>query len=98
LHSPFNRAKFHHLDYSEEELAGGDRFVDDLVAWGALAHIAERVRAHFEAGADHVALQVLIGEGTASLEEQWERLAKALMVEGAATAGRRDRDSREQTG
>jgi probable F420-dependent oxidoreductase len=86
VHSQFNRAKFRRLGYSEEELAGGgrDRFVDDLVAWGSLERIAERVRAHLEAGADHVALQVLTGEGSASLEGQWESLAKTLMVESEA--------------
>jgi probable F420-dependent oxidoreductase len=87
VHSPFNRAKFLRLGYSEEELAegGGDRFLDDLVAWGSLARVVERVRAHFEAGADHVALQVLTGEGSPSLEEQWERLAQALMPEGGTS-------------
>jgi probable F420-dependent oxidoreductase len=92
VHSPFNRAKFRHLGYSEEELAGGgrDRFVDDLVAWGSLERVMERVRAHFEAGADHVAVQVLTGEGSTSLEGQWESLAKTLMVLSEAAAGRSD--------
>ena len=89
VHSPFNRAKFRHLGYSEEDLAGGgrDRFVDDLVAWGSLERVVERVRAHFEAGADHVALQVLTGEGFASLEEQWESLAQTLILDSEERPG-----------
>jgi probable F420-dependent oxidoreductase len=86
VHSPFNRAKFLRLGYSEQELTGGDRFVDDLVAWGPPARAAERVRAHFEAGADHVALQVLTAACAPTLEEQWERLARLLLAEGQATA------------
>ncbi|MFI5936040.1 TIGR03620 family F420-dependent LLM class oxidoreductase [Actinoplanes sp. NPDC051494] len=38
---------------------GSDRWVDTLVAWGDNATVHERVSAHFKAGADHVALQVL---------------------------------------
>jgi probable F420-dependent oxidoreductase len=82
VRSPFNHAKFRRLGYSEEDLAGGgsERFVDDLVAWGPLERVVDRVRAHLAAGADHVALQILPGDGPASLEEQWERLATALLA------------------
>jgi len=97
VHSPFNRAKFRHLGYREEELAGGgrDRFVDDLVAWGSLERVVERVRAHLEAGADHVAVQVLTSDGTASLEDQWQHLAKTLMLEGEAAGSRSRSQSRQ---
>jgi probable F420-dependent oxidoreductase len=82
VRSPFNYAKFRRLGYSEEDLAGGgsERFVDDLVAWGPVERVVDRVRAHFAAGADHVALQVLTGDSTASLEDQWEPLAAALLA------------------
>ncbi|MDH3303105.1 MAG: TIGR03620 family F420-dependent LLM class oxidoreductase [Acidimicrobiia bacterium] len=38
---------------------GSDALIDALVAWGSPAAVAERVQAHREAGADHVAIQVL---------------------------------------
>lgn len=58
---------------------GSDRFVDDLVAWGTV----EQVRAHLAAGADHVAVQVLTGAGTASVEDQWACLAAPLLADPA---------------
>jgi probable F420-dependent oxidoreductase len=62
---------------------GSDRLVDALIAWGDEETIAERVTAHYEAGADHVCVQVLrsgsgIGGGATPLEE-WRRLAPALL-------------------
>ena len=49
------------LGYTEDDLAdgGSDRLVDGLVAWGDEEAIRTRVRAHLDAGADQVALQVL---------------------------------------
>lgn len=75
------------LGYDDEDLAGGgsDRLVDALVAWGDEAAIVARLREHFDAGADHVAVQIA---GTAPLGsaaqvretiEQLERLAPALL-------------------
>jgi probable F420-dependent oxidoreductase len=50
------------LGFSEDDLAdgGSDHLVDALVAWGDLDVIVARVRAHLEAGADHVSVQVLL--------------------------------------
>jgi probable F420-dependent oxidoreductase len=39
---------------------GSDRLVDALIAWGDAEAIAARVRAHHEAGADHVCIQPVI--------------------------------------
>ncbi|MEU6717286.1 LLM class F420-dependent oxidoreductase [Nonomuraea sp. NPDC046802] len=49
------------LGWSEEDLAGGgsDALVDAIVAWGEPDTIIERVRAHLDAGADHVCVQAL---------------------------------------
>jgi probable F420-dependent oxidoreductase len=69
------------LGYGDEELAGGgsDRLVDAGVAWGTVDAVAERVRAHHAAGADHVCLQV-ISEDDADLGEHALRdLAGALL-------------------
>src|SRR2546425_1018690 len=58
---------------------GSDRLVDTLVAWGDVDAIHARVHAHFDAGADHVAVQVLTPErGTVPLDE-WRELAPALL-------------------
>ena len=49
------------LGFTDEDLTAplSDRLVDALVAWGDAESIAARVRAHHDAGADHVAIQVL---------------------------------------
>lgn len=44
------------------ENGGSDRLMDAMVAWGDDEAICERVRAHREAGADHVCIQLLGGE------------------------------------
>ena len=50
------------LGWPEDEIdSNADRLVDALVAHGDEAAIAARVQAHFDAGADHVAIQVLPG-------------------------------------
>lgn len=38
---------------------GSDRLVDNLIAWGTVETVLERVAEHHSAGADHVAIQVL---------------------------------------
>lgn len=49
------------LGFSEDDVAGegSDRLVDALVAWGDVDAVAARVRAHLDAGADHVCVQAL---------------------------------------
>jgi probable F420-dependent oxidoreductase len=49
------------LGFGEDDVAGdgSDRLVDAVVAWGDVEAVASRVRAHLEAGADHVCVQVL---------------------------------------
>jgi probable F420-dependent oxidoreductase len=65
------------LGYADQDLAPSDRLTQALVAWGDEEAIAERVRAHFEAGADHVCVQV-IDAGDELPLDQWRRLAPAL--------------------
>jgi probable F420-dependent oxidoreductase len=65
------------LGYGDDDLAdaGSDRLVDAVVAWGPLEQVSARVHQHLEAGADHVAVQVLT-EGRARLPlEEWRALA-----------------------
>ena len=42
---------------------GSDRLVDAIVAWGDEQAIADRIRAHHDAGADHVCIQPLRPDG-----------------------------------
>jgi probable F420-dependent oxidoreductase len=69
------------LGYTSDDLAppGSDRLVDAIVAWGDEAAIAARVRAHLDAGADHVCIQVVGGDYTTLPEDAWHRLAPALI-------------------
>jgi probable F420-dependent oxidoreductase len=83
LNSPYNVAKFRRLGYSEEEIAGaGDRIVDDLVFWGDLDTIVEKLHAHVAAGADHVAVQVIGIEPGESAMQYWRMLGEALLPRG----------------
>ena len=49
------------LGFAEDELDGGgsDRLVDAIVAWGDVDAVRDRVKAHLEAGADHVCVQAV---------------------------------------
>ncbi|MDP8924072.1 MAG: LLM class F420-dependent oxidoreductase [Chloroflexota bacterium] len=69
------------LGYGEEEFAdgGSDRLVDDIVAWGSLDDVVARVRAHLDAGADHVCVQVLPADPNSLPHREWRELADALL-------------------
>jgi probable F420-dependent oxidoreductase len=58
------------LGFTEDDVAGegSDRLIDALVGHGGAATAAERVREHLEAGADHVAIQLLSGDGDDPLD------------------------------
>ncbi|MGF6886376.1 putative F420-dependent oxidoreductase [Nocardia sp. GAS34] len=81
LTTPFNVAKYRRLGYSEDDIAGGgsDRLVDDLVYWGEPGAVAEKLRAHIDAGADHLAVQVIGVEPGRSAMPQWRLLTEALL-------------------
>jgi probable F420-dependent oxidoreductase len=81
--STYNLAKFRRLGYTEEDLGNGgsDRFVDDLVFWGGLDTIVEKLHAHVEAGADHVAVQVIGTEPGQTATPYWRMLGEALLPE-----------------
>ena len=74
------------LGFADADFAdgGSDRLVDAIVAWGDEAAIAARVRAHHDAGADHVAVQAYAPDAAEALG--WlERLAPALLSSRPAT-------------
>jgi probable F420-dependent oxidoreductase len=59
------------LGFTDQDVAkpGSDKLIDAVVAYGTPEDIAERLGEHVEAGADHVAIQVLGG---------WDRLLPTL--------------------
>jgi probable F420-dependent oxidoreductase len=64
----------------EEQAEGGsDRLVDAVVAWGGPEVISDRVRAHLDAGADHVCVQVLDPDYNGLPMTSWRALAPALL-------------------
>jgi probable F420-dependent oxidoreductase len=79
--STYNLAKFRRLGYTEDDLSNGgsDRFVDDLVYWGSLDAITEKLHAHLDAGADHVAVQVIGTQPGQTAMPYWRMLGEALL-------------------
>jgi probable F420-dependent oxidoreductase len=71
----------HRLGFADDDIrdGGSDRLVDAIVAWGDVGAVVDRVRAHHEAGADHVCIQVLPREATAMPIAEWRTLAAALL-------------------
>lgn len=75
------------LGFGDDDLAGGgsDRLVDAVVAWGDVGTVLRRIDEHHQAGADHVAVQLLTAETDSPHHErrrlpreQYRRLAEAL--------------------
>jgi probable F420-dependent oxidoreductase len=57
---------------------GSDALVDAIVAWGSVDDVTKRIAAHHDAGADHVAIQVLTADPRALPMDDWRTLASAL--------------------
>ncbi|MGW4535308.1 LLM class F420-dependent oxidoreductase [Nocardia sp. NPDC004340] len=55
------------LDDTDLTAPGSDRYVDAVVAHGTTDQVADRLNQHLQAGADHVAIQVLGDDATAVL-------------------------------
>jgi probable F420-dependent oxidoreductase len=75
------------LGFTDDDFADGgtDRLVDAIVAWGDEDAVVARVRAQFDAGADHVCVQPLAAKPRDVPADQWRALAPALRE----VAGRR---------
>jgi probable F420-dependent oxidoreductase len=69
------------LGYSQEDVsgAGSDRLVEATIAVGDVEAIASRVRAHLDAGADHVCVQLLGEEESDVCLPALRELAPALL-------------------
>jgi len=82
LRAPGYLANLRRLGFSDDDWADpkapSDRLVDAIVAYGDVETVAARVREHHDAGADHVAVQVLRGDRAIPMTE-WQELARALI-------------------
>ena len=68
--------------YTDEAIAGGGAkaLIDELVPQGSGEQVAAAVRAHLDAGADHVCVQTLRPAGSTDVpEREWRELAAALI-------------------
>ncbi|MBV9292422.1 MAG: LLM class F420-dependent oxidoreductase [Frankiales bacterium] len=74
-----NLARFGFTD-SDFADGGNDRLVDTICAWGDVDAVASRVKAHLDAGADHVAVQVLVDDRRGLPRKEWAELAPALLA------------------
>ncbi len=72
------------LGFTEDDVTdgGSDRLVDAIVAWGGVDAVVQRVRAHLDAGANHVAVQVLTADEKELPRREWRGLAPALVSLG----------------
>jgi probable F420-dependent oxidoreductase len=78
LRMPNYVANLRRLGYGDDDLRPSDRLARELVALGDEEAIAAHVRGHFDAGADHVCVQV-IGARDGLALDQWRRLAPMLV-------------------
>jgi probable F420-dependent oxidoreductase len=69
------------LGWSDDDIAndGSDRLIDAVIAWGDVNHIAKRVRAHLERGADHVCVQLRADSSADPALGGYAELAAALL-------------------
>lgn len=72
------------LGFTDEDVRkpGSDRLIDALVAYGTPDEIARRLNEHLDAGADHVAVQVLGSSRPGNLVPELTELAGALGLTG----------------
>jgi len=67
------------VGWSQDDIeTASDALVDAIVAWGDLDRIAARVKAHLDAGADHVGVQVLPADPSALPMAEWRELATLI--------------------
>ena len=69
------------LGWTDDDVANGgsDKLVDAIVAWGGIDAVVSRVKAHHDAGADHVCLQVLRANPVDLPREEWREIAAAFL-------------------
>jgi probable F420-dependent oxidoreductase len=72
-------ANLKRLGFADGDVAGGgsDRLIDAVIPHGSPEQVADAIRAHLEAGADHICLQPL-GHGPVPIDD-YRALASVLM-------------------
>jgi len=77
------------LGFGDDDFAdgGSDVLVDAIVAWGDVDRVRARIRAHLDAGADHVAVQALPADRRGVPLDQWRALAGPLAELGKGKPG-----------
>ncbi|WP_399885423.1 LLM class F420-dependent oxidoreductase [Streptomyces sp. BBFR51] len=80
LKLPNYTKNFLNLGFTDADVTGGgsDRLIDAVFAWGDETTIRTRIEAFHDAGADHVALQVVEDDMTRLPREGWRTLASLL--------------------
>lgn len=77
---PNYQASWRREGFTQQEIDDlADRLVDGIFAWGDADAIAARVKAHHDAGADHVCVQAITGGGLPEARAAWRALAAALV-------------------
>jgi len=77
---PNYRNNWIRLGFTQQEIDDlADRLIDGLFAWGSAEKIAERVKAHHDAGADHVCMQVVAGGDFERTRQAYRELAAAVI-------------------
>jgi probable F420-dependent oxidoreductase len=74
------RSSWRRLGFDDSDFVrgGSDRLCDEIVVHGDVDAIERRVRSHFDAGADHVCLQVLGSTMEETPLRSWDELGAAL--------------------
>jgi probable F420-dependent oxidoreductase len=69
------------LGWADEDIAndGSDRMIDAVVAWGDVDAIVARAKAHLDAGADHVCVQLRADSSADPVVEGFKELAAGLL-------------------
>ena len=87
LDLPNYRNNFLRIGFTEDDLSegGSDRLLDAIRPWGDIQTVATKITEHFEAGADHVCVQLVVDQ-TEQHEfqnglpiKQWQLLAESLL-------------------
>ncbi|MGW7565787.1 LLM class F420-dependent oxidoreductase [Streptomyces tendae] len=80
LKLPNYTKNFLNLGFTDDDVSGGgsDRLIDAVFAWGDEATVRARIDAFHDAGADHVALQLVEDDMNRLPREGWRRLAALL--------------------
>ena len=89
---PNYRQNLVRLGWAEEELnpPGSDRLFDAMVSWGDDAEIVRKLRRHYDAGADQVAVSVLTPTPDRAPTADLRRLAPMLLDSGRFSSQTRE--------